>query len=300
MPHKRILMTSLWLPVCVAVKLRKGFERCGYEVVTFGPTMGRYMPWAGGTLVSESYVIESDIPMLMHEAPYQWSDVKELTGERFDVVVQMTPGTNIQGVTGVPNVCYAADNHVLQYPVEEFDLFFAAHSWGEGNDKPNFRWLPLAHDPQVNFDMDMPRMVDIALIGCIYPHRLDAIQYLLRKNVTLLINWGRILSEANELYNMARCALVYSHSHDLSDRVFENMAQGCLIVADRGITDMDKIGLQESVHYLGWGDYYELLEQIERGRVDEYRQHIVERVKDWVRPHTWQARAAAILKELSL
>ncbi len=294
-----ILLIGHWFGSCVGAKFAEGFRQADCEVFTAGTTWGHYTPWAGGTMIAQKFVPdvqfhEARLPSY-HEIMDALADMHCIDG--VDLVVHFDPHLVVKEAP-VPRVLYMADSHVRAYDPQQFDLVFGAHSWGVCSDEANFRWLPLAHNPKECFDMGQARTIDVALVGCMYEYRLEAIKFLLRKDVTLLLGWGRVGEERNSLYNQARMALVVTHSGDLSDRLFANMAQGCLVLADRGIRDLDKLGAQEGLHYLAFGEPYEMLEQVQRGRDSDYRKTITTWAKEWVKPHTFAARASEILKEV--
>jgi glycosyltransferase involved in cell wall biosynthesis len=200
-------------------------------------------------------------------------------------------------VVGAPRIVVVAiDNHVRKTFPGEYDYLFGAHSWGDGHDAVNFHWLPCAYDPEENYDMGLTRDVDVTLIGCYYQHRLDAMTFLLSKGITVAMAWGRVNPEWNELYNHSRVALCPSYAKDASDRILEGMAQGCLVIVDRGIPDLDKMGFREQFHYLAYGDHGELAECVKQARDERFRSVIVKQAKEAIRRHTWQDRVRELVK----
>ena len=103
--------------------------------------------------------------------------------------------------------------------------------------------------------------------------------------------------EYNTFYNQCRIALVRSTAGDLAMRVFENIAQGCLVVSDRA-KDMARVGLVEGVHYLGYDTQDECSAQV-RYALGHWQdmERIVSTAREWVKAHTWEARAKVILDE---
>jgi hypothetical protein len=287
----KILLVGYWFGCCVGRHFYKAFKQLGHDTIAAGTTWGNYIPWAGGTMLSTSFIPD----MIMHQTAIPtYRAICEYVGSDFDFVLHFDPHMVISDAP-VPKILYAPDCHVRDYDPGKFDLVFGAHSWGIHSDAENFRWLPLGYDPDECYDKQLDRPIDVGMIGCVYERRLEAIKLLLRKNITLLTAWGRSGEEWNDLYNMVKMALVVTHSGDLSDRLFANMAQGCLVLADRGIVDLGKLGAKEGIHYLAFGSDWELIEQIQRGCDDVYRGVIVTWAKDWVKKHTWQARVIEML-----
>ncbi len=296
----RILLASIWFPVCLPRHFDKWLRRLGCDVKLAGPTFGRYMPWMGGTLMPEAMAVKPDFVYPFNETPTYGEVADRLGG--FDMVLSFDAGSVPRDVPdSVLNVAYDCDNHVRDWPqAERFHRFFGSHSWAHNSGKENFRWSPCSCDPEVDRDLGWERHVDVAMVGCVYEHRMDAVKTLLVKNVTVLGGWGFVGAEWNRLYNLCRCALVLSHSHDLSDRFMSNMAQGCVVLADRGITDAERIGARDNVHYMSYGSWWELVEGVQRARVDEWRRYLVANAKALAAKHTWEARCRELLAEVGL
>ncbi len=75
-----------------------------------------------------------------------------------------------------------------------------------------------------------------------------------------------------------------------------NMSQGCLVLVDRGITDLDKLGFREQFHYLAYGDHGEMVENVKRARDERFRKTIVMQAKEAVKAHSWRARAQELIR----
>jgi hypothetical protein len=289
----RVLIAANWFPLTIAQHLVKAFRQEGHEVVTIGPAWGHWIPWTGGMLLPTMNKPDMEIAPLPYRVEY--AEVKEKHGD-FDLVMCFEPHPMVVGIpNGIVSTGYAVDCHVRKTFPAEYDWQFVSHSWGDGADAPNARWSPCAYDPEENFDMGLERDVDACLIGCIYQHRIDTAMQLINRNVTVLLAWGRVNPEWNLLYNRARVGLCLSHSKDASDRIMANMAQGCLVVCDRGIKDLEKMGLVEYYHYLAFEGIGELVEKIEQARDNTFRRVMVARAKEAVKTQTWRDRTRAII-----
>lgn len=289
----KVLIAANWLPVTVAQHFAKAFKQEGHEVVTVGPAYGHWMPWTGGLLVLNENKPDIAVPANMQ---IQYADIAGLVGAAPDMVMCFEPHPIIAGLpASVKSIGYACDNHVRKMWPGEYDTLYVAHSWGDGADAANAKWLPVGYDPELNYDMELQRDVDVAIVGCIYQHRLDAVVYMLSHNVTVNLAWGRINPEWNAMYNRARAALCFSYKGDLSDRILANLAQGCLVVCDRGIKDLEAIGIKEWQHCLAFENHAELVERIEQARDDAFRYTMTEQAKRAVLPHTWRARVQTMV-----
>ncbi len=132
--------------------------------------------------------------------------------------------------------------------------------------------------------------------------RTNAISILLRNMpITIVMGTGPVGEDFNALYNMAKIALVVSCNGDLTHRVFNNMASGCLVIMDKPIKDADKLQMQDCVQYMGFEDEVTLVGRVQQALYEpEVRKVIVERAKRWVIPHTFQSRCEYVLQECGL
>ncbi len=291
----RVLLSSIWFPCCTAYWYARAFRKVGCEVVTCGPTTGRFIPWNGGMLLDAKYQIAPDVETAFQRR-YEYKEIVDRAGGAFDLVVEFDAWWGMDNID-TAHVCVAADNQILGYHTERYDLVFGAHSWGHGHTEPNFRWLPGAHDPDLYFDKGLDRPVDVGFVGSMYQHRWDAVRFLYSKGLTVEVGCGLLREEFNDFYNRCKMALVVSGNNDLSGRVYEHMAQGCLVLSDRDVPDMAKVGMGEGAHFLAYGDMPELAERAWQGRDGHYRRKLVDDAKEWVKPHVWTNRAVAILQE---
>ena len=165
---------------------------------------------------------------------------------------------------------------------------------------PNAEWLPCAHDPLHHFVIAEhgARPYDVAIIGAGYPQRAEVIEALRMVGVRVYATTGKIYDEYNAIYNSAKIALVVSSGSDLAMRVFENMAQGCIVVADDA-PDIAKAGFVVGRDYLQYRSIPECIEHV-RTVLAGYDSRDVQAIRcaarEAVTPHTWEARVKHILK----
>lgn len=292
-----ILISGLWFPLGTDVVLRDAFRRMGHRVYTVGACFGDVIPW-GGMMTLPGKAQLPDVEMTW-DARLTVSEIEERIADKIEFVLQCDPNFYIErGESAAPNVCYASDNHVLQYPhIDDYDIFFAAHSFAHHKEHPKFRWLPGAREPHA-YDMHLERRYDVCMIGTMYQQRYDVVKVLLSKNVNMLLGCGRLFEEWNYLHNLALATVVEPCNADLSGRVFNHMAQGTLVIMRRGLVDAEKIGMRESMHYLSYEHLEELPERIRIARDPHARKVLTERAKVWVEPHTWESRLETMLREV--
>ncbi len=296
---RRVLISAVCWPVSCARYLAWGFEAAGHQVVVAGSPMGNFIPWGRGLHLDHRWTWKPDV-VLDHRMKHTIYEVLAVCGP-VDLVVQADAHFTLHGPSPVPNVCFAVDNHVRDYDEREWDMIFGAHSWGRRSGEANFRWLPCAYDPQWHRDLGLVRTVDAAFVGVFYDRRRDCVAKLFDNAVSLATAQGKVYSESNEVYNAARVALCPSFSGDLACRVFEGMAAGCVVVADR-CADMDRIGMVEGEHYLAfdWGDAESIVDAVALACEPNRWRRITAQAKAWVAGHTWASRAEAVLREVGL
>jgi spore maturation protein CgeB len=275
-----------------------GFKQAGVEMVTAGPYTGQYIPWGGNGLYLDCRAWEPTVELSPNES-HTISEVLEKTGP-VDFIVQSDAHFALFGDSPVPNVCYAVDNHVRPYNLREYDLVFGAHKWGAMSNKSNFVWLPCAYSPQWHYNA-VPwrdREIDACMIGSLYQNRVSAVNSLLFSGFSVTIGVGKVYEKVNKLYNGAKVALCASIKGDVACRVFEGMAQGCVVVSDR-LHDADALGLRDGVEYLVYTDEKGLCDHVRNVcNNPDFGESIVTNSLEWVREHTWQARANTILRYL--
>lgn len=289
----RILLGAIHTPVTAARSIYWALRDMGHEVITAGPFQN-VMDWAGSKPLY-CYEWQPHIDTTKPLYPLTWKP---------DLVLQIDWVTN--PIAGVPNVLYAIDNHVGDYGGGDgFDKIFVGHSWGHLAELPNAEWLPAGYDPRYHKHLErQARKTDVLMIGNLYPNRVELIAELGRLDIGGLLwtNSGHAWEDYNAVYNDARIALVKSKCGDLSGRVFEHMAAGCLVVMDR-VRDADKIGLVEGEHYLGYDTPDECADVIRSAlTVKEWDRDkfIAADGHKWVQPHTWDARAKTILESVGI
>ncbi len=300
MKKKRVLLSCLLYPVAVSRYLAWGFEAAGCEVITAGLSTGRFIPWGGqqGMNLPEEYVWTPDIPLDMRQQPTVKDVLAQPVAHDIDLVVSCDPHFVLQGESPVPLVCFAVDNHVRDYDARSYDLIFGAHSWARRSKESIFRWLPCAYAPRWHSDLGIERDVEVGFVGVLYDNRMKAAYTLLQNGISMILAMGPAYDESNQLYNRCQSALCISFCGDLACRVFENMAQGCLVLMEKNIIDAGLMELVDGEHYLGFSNDRELLDVVQKARSEAERERIVKAAKKWVRPHTWEARANMILREV--
>ena len=298
----KVLLSCRHYPVAAGRYVYWALRRMGHEVVTVGPAEGAFLPWANGTNL-EPYEWKPDIPL--SPAPFgsqvfaPLSDALNRLATPPDLIIQMDAHFVMGGKAPCPNVLWMIDNHLTPYgEYEQFDRIFIAHSWGYGKDESHAEWLPCAHDPQHHFviDENAPRPFDVAVVGVMYPQRQQMIEALRAAGLKVFAAQGAIYEQYNRIYNAAKVALVVSSKRDVAMRVFENMAQGCLVVADEA-ADMERCGFRYGEDYVSYANVSECVSGIKAALAnDRARNEIIRNARAAVAPHSWENRVKHILE----
>ncbi|MGA3066460.1 MAG: glycosyltransferase [Tepidisphaeraceae bacterium] len=285
----RVLIVCNHHPVGCGRYISDALRRQGAEVRTVGPEFGREI-W--GMNLEESRVWKADGAI-----ETVWADwMPEL------VIYSMQPPFQFnEHYRGVPHVVFTVDNHVYNFRDERIDHYFLAHlkSRVMPIEGPSDTWLPCAYDPAAFTPSKTPwknRLFDVALIGVMYPHRLEIVRAMQQAGFKVMAGLGAIYDEYRNIYHQARISLCPSFCGDVGQRVFETAAMKCLVLSDLcadyaplkadGIAVYDGIsGAVEKVRY--W-----LAHPAEA-------EAAIERSSAWAKPHTWDARAEAILRWLA-
>jgi hypothetical protein len=280
-----ILVACIHYPVCSGRYIAAALRRLGHEVRTVGPTTGADI-WGMSVDMKWAWTPDYADPALV---PWDaWPP---------DLVITADSGYSIAGRLPCPHAVWGQDNHVRDYrlPGAEFDALFLAHSWGQRMGEPNAHWLPPCHDPTVCTDLRLERDLDVVMVGYPYAERMAMVQALAAAGLKVVAVLGAVYDDYNTLYNRAKIALVRSIAGDVTNRVFENAAQGCCVLADRA-RDFEKLDWRAYRDYVPYSDAADLAHKatslLQGGKWREYAQ--LGQMK--ARQHTWDARCQTLLK----
>jgi hypothetical protein len=276
--------------------LKKALRCMKNKVCHIGPDPKGYIPWA-----PERDFAERDTPDIALPYPLSSFPLVEAIARcpwPVDLVIECDANFGLTGHAKVPVVCWAVDNHVSGYPASaDANLFLGAHSWGHHHADPNFGWLPCAYDSEEHYPLDVVKEFDLLFLGVIYEHRA---QYLnaLAPYGKVGMGMGVLGKEYNEGYNSARMGFCLSACGDVPMRVFENAAQGLLIFCDRQ-RDLEKFGLADGIHYVGFDSIPEAVSKFQELLSDpEEVQEIAHNGQAALRYETYEQRVQEIFSYL--
>jgi spore maturation protein CgeB len=167
---------------------------------------------------------------------------------------------------------------------------FFAHSWGARVHETNAHWLPIGYDPEAHTDLGIERDVEVGMMGVIYQNRIDILNAMAGAGLNVQAGMGLLWDDYNAFYNRCKIALVRSIDGDLTQRFFENMAQGCCVLADRP-RDAEKAGFVAGVDYWTYDGTPEGATREAKFLLDSGQWQVIARNgQRKVNGHTWDKR----------
>jgi glycosyl transferase family 1 len=251
-PKIKILLTYLIYPLAMATYFKKALQhRDDVDLKVAGTYTGSWIPWNGGMNLPNKYAIPPDIPLPFSPSvnEYNYEIIKAQLGDWVpDLIIQIDAGFHFKykpsdGMV----VTVGTDPHVLNdfydVPRKYSDKFF---NMQKVYSKAGDIYLPYAYSKydvypeeklvdkvlwgERDTDGNVSRYIenlykdtDACLIGLQYTHvpRLQWIEELRKRGVSILAENGPVFDEARNMYNRARIGLNWSSMDDLNCRWFE-------------------------------------------------------------------------------
>jgi len=278
-----ILITCIHYPIASGRYMARAFRRLGHDVRTAGESTGTKI-W--GMEVDERHVWQQDY-FLGH-----WEQ-----GLFPDLIIHAESAYPGRRMADESLVLWGMDNHVRDYAGADYDAIFLAHSWGARASEPNAYWLPPGYDPECHTDLGGERDIDVLMIGYPYRERVEILKAMAASGLKVAGGLGPLFDEYNALYNRAKIALVKSIGGDLTTRFFENLAQGCCVLADTA-PDIDCLGFIAGTDYWPYVSPQEAVEAAHALLENDRWRALAAAGKEKARPHTWDARALELLRRV--
>lgn len=298
-----ILLAFKHFPVSSGRYIQRALTRIGHNVMTCGHEIGNKI-W--NIVVDDKYIHRANYTEpgnIWYDSPYD----EQVVLAAFKRDANWTPDLIITADSTlylsnpqdkIPHVVWGADNHVRFYNQRNYYKMFFAHSWGARMTEPNAVWLPAAYDPEVHVDMGWERDIDVGMMGVTYQNRVDVINAMDAEGIDIKGGMGLLWEQYNGFYNHCKIALVRSIDGDLTQRFFENMAQGCCVLADKP-KDADKAGVCAGVDYWTYDGTPEgAVREAKFLLESECWRDIAANGKRKVIGYEWDARATQLLKEV--
>lgn len=303
----KILCLSLWYPLTMSRYFEKALRhRDDVDLKTTGVYTGAWIPWLGGMELPNKYAKSPDIPLPFapNVGEVNYEIVKAQLGDwNPDIVMTIDAGIHwkYKPTDGLV-VHVATDPHALDYDYQRTisDKFFnmqAVYS------KAGDIYLPYAYSkydfyPEQMTDetgIEQPKDVDTVLIGMPYEQRVQWVNELRKRGVSVIFENGPVFDEARTLYNRGRIGLNWSSLDDLNCRAFEIPALKLFPVLNY-VTDMEKFDIWREI-----SSFRDLNVAIERvmwaiENPDDAKLD-AEMAYERVLPHTYDARVEQILRD---
>jgi len=303
----KVVLLAIWYPLAMASYFRRALERRkDIELITTGPFTGTWIPWLGGMNIQQKYVHAPTLPLPFRpdigRVPYEMVKTQLPSGFVPDLVLTVDAGIMwmtkpTQGI--VAHV--ATDPHVLDYSNQRSwsDKFFNMQKvYMQGKDI----YLPYAFDPTVHYrDDTVLKDTDAVLVGMPYANRVQLVNTLRSRGVTVIFENGPVFDDYRQLNNRATVGLNWSSMLDLNARAFELMGMGLCPVINR-VPDLKEFFV-EDVHYLGFNDLNEAVEKVLATKDNPEGTKVVAKNAYecvWKNEHTYDSRINQILMECGL
>lgn len=258
----KVLCLSIWYPMSISRYFEKALRhRYDLDVKTVGSYTGSWIPWMGtGMNLPEKYAIPPDISLPFSAAigEINYDLVRAMLPEGWvpDIVLCIDAGIRwkYKPSEGLA-VHIATDPHVLNdlydKPRKYSDKFFNMQlCYSQKGDI----YLPYAysqydHYPEQMYDetgIEQPKDIDAVLIGMPYENRVQWINQLRAKGLSVIFENGPVFDEARQLYNRGRIGLNWSSMNDLNARAFEVPAMGLFPVLNY-VPDMEQFNIWREI-----------------------------------------------------
>lgn len=280
-------------------------RRDDVEVWSFGPFTNNWIPWSDpvtgipGMHLPARYVRVPDFPMPVSPPPtLNYNTAQAHVPWQPDLWLESNAALTVIGrPVGGKYAVIGTDPHVCHYieARRDADHFF--------NMQPSYMkdgdvLLPYAYDPTWATPTKIPwtdRKHDAAIIGLHYQNRTDLIDRLNRLRISTFYTIGPAYEDYAAVYHDTRVGLNWSSLQDMNAKVFELLALGIPMVANR-IPALD-LYFREGEHYLGFNCLDEAVACVERLLADPAKaQDMAARGRAAVEPHTYDARIRTILE----
>jgi hypothetical protein len=261
--HKiKILCLSIWYPLSMSRYFEDALKcNPNVDLLTCGIYTGAFIPWMGGMELPMKYAKPIDIPLPFRpdigKVDYDLVRANLPAGWIPDIVLCIDAGISWKHKPNQGKVIHVAtDPHALNYDHQRTlsDLFFnMQYSYMKDDDI----YLPYAYNPRVHYPLESKvehasagvvghyyiKDTDAVLIGMPYEHRVQWVEALRVKGVSVIFENGPVFDEYRELNNRARIGLNWSSLNDLNARAYELPAMKLAPVMNK-VSDLERSGIE--------------------------------------------------------
>jgi|GEM_PF-1105662 len=298
----KVLLLSIHYPFAIKSYFETAIKkRQDIDLITTGPFTGSWIPWMGGMSLPSKYSIPPTIPLPFRpnvgKVNYELVKSQLPKGWIPDIVLSIDAGINwtYKPTDGIV-VTIGTDPHVLDYSYARSisDKFFNMQRvYMESSDI----YLPYAYSPEYHYyDDAVSKDSDAVLIGMPYDNRVQLVNALRERKISVIFENGPVFDDARILYNRGKIGLNWSSMLDMNARVFEIMAMKMGLVTNN-VPDLDEFFVG-GVDYCRFSDLNEAVEQVEYLLYNPNKaKEMAEKAYTKVLPHTYDSRISQILKE---
>lgn len=284
----RILTYYPHYPMTYGRFMRDAFARLGHDVRHTGTAQGRNNGW-------------NDTP-----APAQYVDTPQPREADWtpDLIVIMDEymrpkPTRCPGLEAAPHVFYATSNNVIDPSTPDMDHTFIALYRGPAlpyRDDGTMTWLPCGYDPTLHTPSPIPwreREYDVCLVGAAWNKRQKALSDLRNAGLKVFQDMGLMFNEYVAAYHNARFGLVCAGDWPGPNmRFYETPAMGCIPLVAQATYEA-RFGADEAVAWFEEDGIVKVVKWLLANPTQALE--LLARAQAWVQPHTWDARAQAIV-----
>lgn len=218
----RILLIYLHTRRCGGYHYARGFRQLKHDVVTAGP-------WAPGDFGTPGREPDHELPP---SNKFSWNggdfdflpDIPDLT-----VLIDGGQDLRVSGIPG-PWVHISTEGTNMEWSDTPYKY---AEIMRAGN-PPEVKWLPKAFDYYDAPRQTEEKIYDLVQLASPRAARTYLWEYITKNAPDLNCLFGEIWGPVyHQAYRFARCTFVASGVDFVTNRVFEAMAAGCVVIADR-------------------------------------------------------------------
>jgi Glycosyl transferases group 1 len=226
----KILVVAVHFEVTGARYITDAFKRLGHDVRHVGQLTRLRDAW--GVDVADKYIWWPNAVVDYSDYDTEWIPDLVIIA---DTIVTTDYTQNLLRIPKhIPVIKWVQDNHVRNVREDGITHYFLAHKHGQAQPVTHAdeTWLPCAADTSVFTPSPIAwedRAYDVAMIGVMYPHRLEVIEALKAAGLKVYASTGDVYDEYRAIYQNSRISLCLSANDDLAQRVFETGAMGCLV-----------------------------------------------------------------------
>lgn len=315
----KVLLLYVAYPLAMGTYFRRALERrTDVDLKVAGVYTGSWIPWMGGMELPQKYAKPIDIPLPfppnIEEVNYDLVKA-QLSDWKPDIIINVDAGLHWKYKPSEGYVTtVATDPHVLDYstPRSYSDKFF---NMQKCYSKSGDVYLPYAYDPTVHYPMEggtirrpfdensqfvgdrfIRKDTDAVLGGMPYENRVQWVNELRRRGVSVLFENGPVFDEYREMNNRARIGLNWSSMDDLNARAFELPAMGLAPVMNY-VPDIDNF-MAADYHYLEFSTLSDAVEKVLWLKEHPTEcQELAQRAYENIQGQTYDARIQTIFTE---